>query len=63
MQSIRTAYGSLLAHKKEEVLGIVQQCMGDVHTLAGVGSRANDEVKKSETASLNTSRKLPMQQA
>ena len=48
MQSIKTAYGVLLTQKKEEVLGIVQQCMGDVHTLAGVGSKANDEVKRSD---------------
>ena len=48
MQSIRTAYGILLTRKKEEVLGIVQQCMADVHTLAGVGSKANDEVRKSD---------------
>jgi hypothetical protein len=48
MQSIKSAYGVLLAQKKEEVLGIVQQCMGDVHTLSGVGSKANDEVRKSD---------------
>ena len=48
MQDVKTAYGKLLAQKKEEVLGIIIQCMGDVHTLAGVGSRANDEVKKSD---------------
>ncbi len=48
MQGIRTAYGALLEQKKEEVLGIVQQCMGDVHTLAGVGSKAIDEVRKAD---------------
>lgn len=48
MQSIKEAYGVLLAQKQEEVLGIVQQCMGDIHTLAGVGSKANDEVRKSD---------------
>lgn len=48
MQSIKTAYGVLLTQKKDEVLGIVQQCMGDVHTLAGVGGKAKDEVKKSD---------------
>lgn len=48
MQGVKTAYGTLLAQKKEEVLGIITQCMGDVHTLAGVKSRANDEVKKSD---------------
>ena len=48
MQDVKTAYGTLLAEKKEEVLGIVTQCMGDVHTLAGVGSRTSDEVRKSD---------------
>ncbi|MEA4898703.1 MAG: BREX system P-loop protein BrxC [Christensenellaceae bacterium] len=48
MQGIRTAYGILLEQKKEEVIGIVRQCMGDVHTLAGIGSRANEEVKKAD---------------
>ncbi|MCI0184949.1 hypothetical protein MM817_03246 [Acidibacillus sp. S0AB] len=28
--------------------GIITLCMGDVHTLAGVGSKARDEVKKSD---------------
>jgi hypothetical protein len=48
MQGIKASYSILLEQKKEEVLGLVQQCMGDVHTLAGVGSRANDEVRKSD---------------
>ncbi len=48
MQGIKTAYGVLLEQKKEEVRGIITLCMGDVHTLAGVGSKANDEVKKSD---------------
>jgi hypothetical protein len=48
MQGIKKAYGTLLAQKKEEVHGIITQCMGDVHTLTGIGSRANDEVKKSD---------------
>lgn len=46
MQGVKTAYGTLLAQKKEEVLGIITQCLGDVHTLAGV--KANDEVRKSD---------------
>jgi len=37
-----------LEQKKAEVRGIITLCMGDVHTLAGVGSRAGDEVKKSD---------------
>lgn len=48
MQSIKAAYAVLLEQKKEEVLGIVRQCMGDVHTLAGVGGKADEEVKKSD---------------
>lgn len=48
MHHINTAYGVLLAQKKEEVHGIITLCMGDVHTLADVGSKAGDEVKKSD---------------
>ncbi|MGI1658237.1 MAG: BREX system P-loop protein BrxC [Desulfitobacterium sp.] len=46
MQGVKIAYGTLLSQKKEEVLGIITQCMSDVHTLAGV--KANDEVRKSD---------------
>jgi hypothetical protein len=48
MQDIKSAYEVLLTQKKEEVRGIITLCMGDVHTLAGVGSKAGDEVKKSD---------------
>lgn len=48
MQSIKTACGALLEQKKEEVLGIITLCMGDVHTLAGVRYNAREEVKKSD---------------
>ncbi len=48
MQSIKNAYGALLEQKKEEVRCVITLCMGDVHTLAGVGSKANDEVKRSD---------------
>ena len=48
MQSIKTAYSVLLEQKKEEVRGIIILCMGDVHTLAGVGSKAVDEVRKAD---------------
>jgi len=48
MQSIKTAYGVLLEQKKEEVRGIIILCMGDVHTLAGVGSKAVEEVRKAD---------------
>lgn len=48
MQSIKTAYSVLLEQKKEEVRGIIILCMGDVHTLAGVGSKAADEVRKAD---------------
>jgi len=47
MQTIKTAYGELLELKKEEVRGMIIQCMGDVHTLAGVGM-AKDLVKKAD---------------
>lgn len=47
MQSIKTAYGFLLEQKKEEVRGIITLCMGDVHTLAGVG-KAIEEVRKAD---------------
>jgi hypothetical protein len=48
MQSIKNAYGVLLEQKKEEVRGIIILCMGDVHTLAGVGGKADDEVQKAD---------------
>jgi hypothetical protein len=48
MQSIKTAYSVLLEQKKEEVRGIIILCMGDVHTLAGVGSKVVDEVRKAD---------------
>lgn len=48
MQGVNNAYGTLLEQKKEEVLGIITQCMGDVHTLAGVKGHGNNEVKKSD---------------
>jgi len=47
MQEIKTAKGVLLEQKKEEVRGVITQCMSDIHTLAGVG-RATDEVIKSD---------------
>ena len=48
MQSIKTAYSVLLEQKKEEVRGIIILCMGDVHTLADVGSKAVEEVRKAD---------------
>lgn len=48
MQGVRTAYSTLLEQKKAEILGIVQQCMGDIHTLAGIGSKVKEEVRKSD---------------
>ncbi len=48
MQGVKTSYGTLLEQKKDEVLGIITQCMGDVHTLAGVGGKAKDEVRKAD---------------
>ena len=49
MQGVKTSYGNLLEQKKEEVLGIITHCMGDVHTLAGAVSRADNEVSKSDS--------------
>jgi hypothetical protein len=48
LQEIKSAYGILLEQKKQEVLGIIQQCMGDVHTLADVSGKASGEVKNSD---------------
>jgi len=48
MQSIQTAYSVLLEQKKGEVRGIITLCMGDIHTLAGYGGKAKDEVRKSD---------------
>jgi len=48
MQDIKTAYSVLLAQKKEEVTGILQRCMGDVHTLASESSKIKDEVNKAD---------------
>lgn len=48
MQSIKAAYSSLLEQKKEEVGGIIILCMGDVHTLAGIGGKSTDEVRKAD---------------
>ncbi|AIQ62425.1 ATPase [Paenibacillus stellifer] len=58
MQGVRKAYGTLLEQKKEEVHGIITQCMGDVHTLADAGSRAYDEVKKSDDRFVEYKRKV-----
>ena len=62
MQSVKAAYGVLLTQKKAEVLGIVQQCMGDVHTLAGTWGKASDEVKKSDDHFTDTSARLRTRQ-
>jgi hypothetical protein len=47
MQGVKNAYKVLLEEKKNEVNGMITQCMGDVHTLAGVGM-AVDAVKKAD---------------
>jgi hypothetical protein len=57
MQSVRNAYGILLEQKKDEVHSLIIQCMGDVHTLAGVGGRARDEVIKSDERFANYKQK------
>lgn len=48
MQKIRTAKSGLLELKKAEVKGIIIQCMGDIHTLAGGSYNAPNEIKKSD---------------
>jgi hypothetical protein len=48
MQGIKKTYDILLEQKKEEVYVIITLCMGDVHTLAGVGGKALDEVHKAD---------------
>ena len=63
MQGIKTAYGTFLEQKKEEVYGIITLCMGDVHTLAGVGSKASDEDGKRMNVSTSISKKSLRQQA
>jgi hypothetical protein len=47
IQSVNDAYKLLLTQKKEEVQGIIIQCMGDVHTLADIGYATN-AVKQSD---------------
>ena len=47
MQTVRNAYKVMLDLKRDEVMGMITQCMGDVHTLADVGN-AKDFVKKAD---------------
>jgi hypothetical protein len=49
MQGIKTAYGILLEQKKEEVTAIIQQCMGDIHTIADDHFEARAESNKADT--------------
>jgi hypothetical protein len=56
MQGVKNAYKVLLDQKKEEVLALITQCMGDVHTLAG--SSATDEVRKSDDRFAEFKRKV-----
>lgn len=58
MQDVKKAYGLLLEQKKEEVLKLIIQCMGDVHTLAGTGSLAKEEVRKSDDRFAEFKRKV-----
>jgi hypothetical protein len=48
MQAVRVAHAALLEQKKDEVLGVITQCMGDVHTLAGSSGKAKDEITRSD---------------
>jgi hypothetical protein len=58
MQDIKAAYEVLLTQKKDEVCGIITLCMDDVHTLAGVGSRTRDEVRKADDRFVEYKRKV-----
>ena len=49
MQDIKAAYGILLEQKKEEVRGIIMQCMGDIHTIAGEHGEARNESNQADT--------------
>ena len=48
IQDIKAAYQLLLTQKKDEVCDIITRYIGDVHTLAGDGSRTCDEVRKAD---------------
>jgi hypothetical protein len=48
MQNAKSAYAVLLEQKKEEVRVIIQQCMGDIHTIAA-SSAARPESNKADT--------------
>jgi hypothetical protein len=48
MQGVKAAYGVLLERKKEEVRGIIIQCMGDIHTIAGEHGEARAESNKAD---------------
>ena len=50
MQDVKAAYDALITQKKEEVAGILQRCMGDVHTLASASSKPDvkDELNKAD---------------
>ncbi len=58
MQDIKAAYEVLLTQKKEEVHSIITLYMGDVHTLVGIGSKAGDEVKKSDDRFIEYKKKV-----
>lgn len=49
MQSIKIAYSALLEQKKEEVLEIIIQSMGDIHTIAGEHTEARAESNRADT--------------
>ncbi len=48
MQKFKMVRNTLLELKREEVNGIIIQCMGDIHTLAGWSMRAEEHVRKSD---------------
>lgn len=48
MQKIKAVRSSFLEIKKEEVKGIIIQCMGDVHTLSGNDPRLEDIITRAD---------------
>jgi hypothetical protein len=59
MQDITAAYDILLTQKKEEVLGLVEQCRDDVRKYAGKGSKTSGELKKSDNLLCEYQQKVP----
>lgn len=48
IQKIEESFNYILKLKKEEVKGIIIQCLGDIHTLAGFGSGLKEEIQRAD---------------